>query len=126
MLDEPLDEPLDELLDELLEEASEVVSAFGDSPSAEAGFESSLPLLDVLEPLLLFELRLSVMYQPLPLKITPTGCSTRRMGPCPQRAHSVSGSAVTGCIFSNRCPQFLHAYSYTGILFYCAPSNMCL
>ena len=50
-------------------------------------------------------LRLSVMYQPLPLKITPTGWNTLRIGPYPQLTHSVSGSAVTGCIFSNRSPH---------------------
>ncbi len=58
---------------------------------------------------------LSVIYQPLPLKITPTGWKMRRIGPCPQFMHSVMGSAVIGCTFSNRVPHDLHSYSYTGI-----------
>lgn len=57
------------------------------------------------------DLRLSVMYQPLPLKITPTGWKMRWIGPLPQFTHSVSGSAVIGCIFSKRLAQFLHSYS---------------
>lgn len=89
-------------------------SAFGlsldASPEADEGLPSSSPL-EPLEFPDLPEPRLSVTYQPLPLKITPTGCNTRRMGPCPQSRHSVSGSDITGCIFSNRSPQFLHWYS---------------
>src|SRR4051812_37943559 len=64
------------------------------------------------------DLRLSVMYHPEPLKITPTGCITRRIGPLPQLRHSVKGSAVIDCIFSKRVLQFLHSYSYIGIFPY--------
>jgi hypothetical protein len=41
----------------------------------------------------LFDLRLSVMYHPLPLNITPTGWYTLRIGPLPQFSHTTSGSA---------------------------------
>jgi hypothetical protein len=60
-------------------------------------------------------LRLSFMYQPEPLNIMPTGCSTRLMGPPPQFSHMVKGSAVIDCSLSNRVLQFLHSYSYIGI-----------
>ena len=63
----------------------------------------------------LSDFRLSVMYQPLPLKMTPTGWNTRRTGPFPHTSHSVSGSAVKGCTLSKREPHDLHSYSYTGI-----------
>ena len=108
--DEDADEDEDEdgVLDDVLSLA--LLSVFGLSVEADAGLASS-SLLEELEPPDLPELRLSVTYQPLPLKMTPTGCSTRRIGPCPHSMHSVSESAVTGCIFSNRCPQFLQAYS---------------
>ena len=89
-----------------------LLSAFGLSSveAATSGLLSSPPF-EELEPPDLPELRLSVTYQPLPLKITPTGCKTRRIGPWPQSSHTLSGSEVTGCIRSNRCPQFLHWYS---------------
>jgi hypothetical protein len=46
-------------------------------------------LLDSLE----VDLRLSVMYQPEPLKTIPAGKSTRRTLP-PQRGHSVIGASA--------------------------------
>ena len=52
--------------------------------STEAGFASVSCLA---------ELRLSVMYQPLPLKITPTGWYTLRIGPLPQFRQTTNGSA---------------------------------
>ena len=61
------------------------------------------------------DLRLSVMYQPEPLKIMPTGCKTRRTGPPPQFSHTVSGSEVMDWSFSKRFWQFLHSYSYIGM-----------
>ena len=67
------------LLDVL--EVLELLSAFGlSSVEAASVLPSSLPL-EELDPPDLPELRLSVTYHPLPLKMTPTGCSTRRMGP---------------------------------------------
>lgn len=55
-------------------------------------------------------LRLSVMYQPEPLKITPTGCSTRRVSP-PQLGQTRIGSSLIDCNFSKRWRQARHSYS---------------
>jgi hypothetical protein len=54
--------------------------------------------------------RLSVMYQPEPLKIIPTGWMTRRQGP-PQLGQTCTGSSVTFWRRSNRFPQDPHSYS---------------
>jgi hypothetical protein len=66
-----------------------VLSLLASALSAEA--DVSLLLLALF---LLF--RLSVIYQPLPLKITPTGWNTRRSALFPHTGHSFSGSAVIG------------------------------
>jgi hypothetical protein len=65
--------------------------AVPDSTLESAFFDESLdPLaLAVVDEL---ALRLSLMYQPLPLNTTPTGWKTRRMG-CPQSGQIVSGSS---------------------------------
>ena len=85
------------------------VSLLASAFSAEAGLSPCLlPLL------LLF--RLSVIYQPLPLNMTPTGWKTRRNALRPHSGQSFNGSAVIGCIFSNLLPHSLHSYSYMGIL----------
>jgi hypothetical protein len=96
----------------------DVVSTLDDASelllSLLAPSEDSL-LLELEGWVALLDFRLSVMYQPEPLKITPTGWSTRLTGPPPQFRHSVSGSAVMDCIFSKRVWQFLHSYSYIGM-----------
>lgn len=56
-------------------------------------------------------LRVSVMYHPLPLNITPTGWIIRRTFSSPQLGQILIGSAVIGCSFSKRLLQFLHSYS---------------
>lgn len=48
--------------------------------------------------------RLSLTYQPEPLKTMPTGCGTRRIGP-PHSGHSVKGSSANFWKKSNECPQ---------------------
>ena len=88
-----------------------VLSLLASVFSAEAGLSPGLlPLL------LLF--RLSVIYQPLPLNITPTGWKTRRSALLPHSGQSFNGSEVIGCIFSNLLPHSLHSYSYMGIFRY--------
>jgi hypothetical protein len=55
-------------------------------------------------------LRLSVTYQPEPLKMTPTGCNTRRVSP-PQFGHTRMGSSLNDCSLSNRWRHVPHSYS---------------
>jgi hypothetical protein len=55
-------------------------------------------------------LRLSVMYQPEPLKIIPTGWMTLRQGP-PQLGQACTGSSVTFWRRSKRFLQDPHSYS---------------
>jgi hypothetical protein len=54
--------------------------------------------------------RLSVRYQPEPLKITPTGWITLRVCP-PQVGHSRTGSSAMRWRRSNLRRQALHSYS---------------
>jgi hypothetical protein len=58
--------------------------------------------------------RLSVLYQPEPLKMTPAGYSTRRTV-APHWRQSVIGASLKLWRTSNRCPHELQAYSYVGI-----------
>ncbi len=53
--------------------------------------------------------RLSVLYQPEPLKMMPAGESSRRAG-WPHSTHSRSGSSWKLCRRSKRCPTW-HSYS---------------
>ena len=52
-------------------------------------------------------LRLSVMYHPEPLKITPAGKIIRRTAPL-HLGHSVSGGSLKRCVCSNWWPHVLH------------------
>jgi hypothetical protein len=68
--------------------------------------------------------RLSVTYQPLPLKTIPTGCSTRRSAP-PQPSWLVRGESEKLCLTSMRPWQLAQAYSYSGT-FGSASGGTCL
>jgi len=72
------------------ESADLEVSLLLGSALLESDLFDSLELLSAALPLLPF--RLSVLYQPLPLKITPTGCNPRRTEP-PHASHVVSGAS---------------------------------
>ena len=56
------------------------------------------------------DLRLSVMYQPDPLKMIPAGKSTRLVAP-PHAGHTVIGSSVIRWRTSKRFRQDVHSYS---------------
>ena len=56
------------------------------------------------------DLRLSVIYQPEPLKTIPGGKSTRLVTP-PQEGQTVIGSSLTRWRTSNRFRQSVHSYS---------------
>jgi hypothetical protein len=93
-----------ELLSDLL---SAFVSVFESEDAEELAGE--LELLSDDEPV-----RLSVMYQPEPLKTTPAGKSTLRTEP-PHSGHSLTGGSAN---FWKRSKCFLHAkhsYSYVGM-----------
>ena len=79
-----------------------------DAAVVEAELAVLFELLDSLE--LESDLRLSVLYQPDPFRITPTGKISRRVWP-PQVGHTRTGSSVTLCRRSKRPPQPPHSYS---------------
>lgn len=58
--------------------------------------------------------RLSVLYHPVPLKMTPAGYRTRRTV-APHWGQSVIGASLNAWRTSNRCPHELQAYSYVGM-----------
>ena len=66
--------------------------------------------------------RLSVTYQPEPLKMIPTGCITRRTVP-PQVGQTEIGSSVIFWRTSKRFLHEVHSYSYSGIVSLFPPGN---
>jgi hypothetical protein len=73
------------------------------------GVLSELPATALLLP------RLSVIYQPEPLKTIPAGWMTRRTLPSWPQGHAVRGSSLKLWNFSNCLPQVSQAYTYVGI-----------
>ena len=59
--------------------------------------------------------RLSVMYQPEPLKTIAGGCRTRRVSP-PHVGHTLIASSLKLCFLSKCTRQARHSYSYVGII----------
>src|SRR5437899_43823 len=82
---------------------------FSDVPVSDEPF--SAPLFSVL-PVVGADslLRLSVLYQPEPLKMIPTGWKSRRVVP-PQVGQTEIGSSTTRCRISKRVRQSVHSYS---------------